>query len=1833
MRMRLKGGIAILALMLFGVYITTQIFGAASDVTGTVFHDYNGNGKRDNVAATNAMQASDRGLAGVTVRGFGEDGTLCDTKTSDAAGNYTLSMANCLGSKFRVEFDALPAGYSSTQVGADSKTSVQFVPAGGVANFGAYRPDQYCQNNPMLVTSCIRNGDYRGLEDDVHTILGFKYNASGTQPPQLNLGRHGQTGATYGQIYRPANKTVYSSAFMKRHADFGPGGPGAIYKSVVPASGRGTVNPSLAVTVPNAGDDPHPVSDNNCGAGSSNNADPYSDNCWSHDALSFDAASKRSLGSMALVPDFANPANDALLVVNLNDRQLYKITNLDGTPATAAYPMPLSLPNSGAGALPAGQAAGQHQACTQADVRPFSVVIHEGKGYAGFVCSAQSSRNTANLRAYIYSFEPGSMAFASAPFMEFPLNYDRSCAYGTSANCNARATWKPWISEFTDSFANLNVATTSNGIRSSAAPQPILSDIAFGTNGSLTIGLRDRYDDQSTYLGQSTNHNNGQRYIPETAGDLLRACLVDGKYVLESAGLCAGKGPGAEGVRTATAGLPQGIGGYEFYNNDYFADTNPNNVLLHDETSNGAVAQLPGYDTFASTAKSPLNGKSLGLYTGGIRHYNSENGVRTNAYRLYENEEGYSYIKANALGDISVICDSAPLEIGNRVWKDSNTNGIQDANEVGIPGVTVTLTNTAGATVATAITDGEGNYLFSNRILDADGQAMASTASQRYGLTNLRPNTSGYKLLLSTASDYANATRLQDLGLTRANATDNYGNDLNDSDATKSNVSADVSAANPATISVATGGPGANNHTYDFGFAELGSIGNFVWQDSNKDGRVNGTEATQGINGVTVNLYASAADTDNDGKLSAAELSTATVLASKVTANDDRAGATTGRPGYYQFTGLAKGKYFVAIAAANFAAGQPLQQLTEVPVPNGVGDTQDDNANHGAIPGGSSLAASGVVSTAITLEPGTEPTSSSAKPDDDASDNSDLTIDFGFWHAYSLGNRVWIDKNNSATIDAADGAAPGVANVQVNLLASNGNYLRQTNTDANGYYRFDNLSAGNYIVEIPSQNFAQNGALQDSPISSVGEGQEADPDSDGDNNDNGINPDELRQAVRSGTLTLGPGGVEPTGETDLAPSGQGTEDNFANMTVDFGFVGTTSFGDTVFYDLDGDGNQDPNDPGIPNVTVTLVCAGRDGNFNTAGDNYTATQTTDSNGNYLFTELLPGNCRGTVTTSDVPGATLTTPGSFTSPVDQDNSYLEADFGFQAPGTLGNQVWKEVFNNGLYNLDEGDQPIAGVKIELYRDANGNDAVDDTDLFLGSKNTDSNGRYQFTNLPVDDNIASNGDGAQYVIKVNGPSATLQNLLPSVGPNPGQDNNSQTPNGYAMELTLAEKSNQTGDFGYHGRATVGDTVFYDTNNNGLQDPDEPLLPGVTVTLTYPGPDGDCETDADNASKSMVTDGNGNYLFTELLGGDYCISIVPPAGTTITTNNQGEQFTLGPTQVDLTRDFGVIGNGVIGNQLFVDYNVNGRYDDSDAGIAEVTLSLYRDTNENGIVDGGEPVLKTTKTNQDGQYQFTQLMTGTDADGIAYVVVVTDTEQKLQYLIHVPGNGDADNESKNPAGYGITLTPSSNNRPEADFGYKVKPNEESEPPEFWKKQTVSGDILTYTLTWINRSALQDVPTTFTDVIPEGTAYVPDSLQCNPQGSSVTQACSYNATLNRIEWRGTVGPDAGHNTPEEAVNAVQVIFKIKLDRTTFEVSNQGFGGDDPKTPSDNVDTPQLDDPNLYSRTPTDTAISSATGGVLANTGQLITAIVGLAAVVIVTSIGIVFWSRRHPRWRG
>jgi uncharacterized repeat protein (TIGR01451 family) len=320
---------------------------------------------------------------------------------------------------------------------------------------------------------------------------------------------------------------------------------------------------------------------------------------------------------------------------------------------------------------------------------------------------------------------------------------------------------------------------------------------------------------------------------------------------------------------------------------------------------------------------------------------------------------------------------------------------------------------------------------------------------------------------------------------------------------------------------------------YVFPLAPL-SLGNLVWNDLNNDGNVDGGEG--GIDGVDVQLYR---DTNGDNVPDGAPIAT----------------TTTAGGGFYLFANLLPGTYIVGIPPTNFQGTAPLVGFLSSTGPaqqaNPNGDTDsDDNGLDTPTPDVGGVFSNGITLTVGGEPPGDDETGSGTGGSADA--DSNLTLDFGFFqppaNTLSLGNLVWIDSDNSGTVN---GSEAGIGGVVVNLI-QNGTVIATTTTNGSGYYLFVGLAPGDYSVQIAPSNFASGGALFGS-TSSTGAGQEADPEDGGDSNDNGIdNPDPAANGITSGLITLALGG-EPTNETDLGSGTGGVSNDSSNLTVDFGF--------------------------------------------------------------------------------------------------------------------------------------------------------------------------------------------------------------------------------------------------------------------------------------------------------------------------------------------------------------------------------------------------------------------------------------------------------------------------------------------------------------------------------------------------------------------------------------------------------------------------------------------------------------------------------------------------------
>jgi len=707
------------------------------------------------------------------------------------------------------------------------------------------------------------------------------------------------------------------------------------------------------------------------------------------------------------------------------------------------------------------------------------------------------------------------------------------------------------------------------------------------------LGLRDRNADQFGVVAGGPDPTDSANYTTFARGDILRACPNGtGGWQVENNGSCGG-------VTTAGLGNGQGPGGGEYYFQDQqFAPS-------HSETTLGGHVQIPGLPNVVSLIFNPIEGAANDARSdGGVKWYNNQTGVTTRSYLLFDGTGEIAFFdKANGLGDLEALCPAAPLEIGNRVWRDSDGDGVQDPNEPGLDGVTVELYQN-GVLVGVTTTANGGQYLFT------DSNVNQNSATGLVGGLCGPTGEAVYEIRIPNATGGSQQLPLAGLLLTQAGTGGATNGTLRDSNGALVGVNA--SYAVPCSD---LSGPGFNNHSYDFGFIPLASVqvhslGNYVWIDTNNDGQVSPGEVAV-PNGVVVELL-------------------------------DSGGALTGQTtltnnGFYLFSGLAAGSYRVRLAAGNFQIGGPLAGYTsstgiaQEANPDANGD-QNDNGLDGGTP-----ATAGIASALITLgidEPTGETPTAGGLPGNDGlgtpDASSNLTVDLGVVppvvELVAIGNLVFRDLNNNGRFESGEA---GIDDVLVSLFAAGADPLTTAplatmTTSSGGFYRFDNLTPGQYFVYLQAANF-QSGAVLENYLSSTGSGVSDGVDDSVD--ENGIDGVDLAtNGVRSLVYDLQPNS-EPTAESGAGAYGGALDDNNVNFTADFGVYKSLSLGNRVWLDNGADGGVSNNgildgaEKGIANVVVRLLDAA--GNPVTNANGQPLTTTTDTQGYYFFSNLLPG----------------------------------------------------------------------------------------------------------------------------------------------------------------------------------------------------------------------------------------------------------------------------------------------------------------------------------------------------------------------------------------------------------------------------------------------------------------------------------------------------------------------------------------------------------------------------------------------------------------------------------
>ncbi|WP_208300297.1 SdrD B-like domain-containing protein [Prosthecobacter fusiformis] len=893
-----------------------------------------------------------------------------------------------------------------------------------------------------------------------------------------------------------------------------------------------------------------------------------------------------------------------------------------------------------------------------------------------------------------------------------------------------------------------------------------------------------------------------------------------------------------------------------------------------------------------------------------------------------------------------------PVSVGDAVWIDSTYNGIKEGGEAGLAGVTVTLYDATGTTPVTT------------NLLGGAITPFVTTSSGLYSFTNLPQGQ--YMVRFTPPGGYA-PTLINAAGSTTAN--DSNG----------------LSALSSVLAS------GQSDLTLDSGFVQPVSVGNFVWQDSDGDGIQDGGE--NGLAGATVTLYNAAGTTQVTTNINGAAIApvvttstglytftdlppgqytvrfsppagwtaTAVNASGSTTANDSNgltaqssvlAGAGSDQTldsGFYQPASLGNFVWKDLDRDGVQDAGEPGIENVIVTLYNSggtaIGTTTTNAVGFytftGLAPGTYSvgfpatLTPTGVLSTANV---GSDLTDTDANTSTGRTANVTLvsgenntSLDAGYHSPKaSLGDFVWKDLNRDGVQQVGE---PGIENVIVTLYNSSGTAIGTTTTNAVGFYNFWDLDPGSYSVGVPT-------TLPDGLL--------------------------LGAADQIGTDATDSDGNVSTGRSPLVTLTAGEN----NTTIDFGFISNkASLGDFVWLDLDSDGVQDANEPGIEGVIVTLY---------DSGGTAVGTTTTNGVGWYQFTDLTAGTYGvgfpttlpdGQVLTTALQGTTSTDSNANTGTGRTANVTLAAgehnptlDAGYRSTkASLGDFVWKDLDRNG--RQDAGEPGIEGVTVTLYNS---------TGIAIGSTTTNGLGFYSFTELaPGTYGVGFPGVIAQGLVLTTANSAA-----------DGVDSDADTTTGLTVTTTLAEGENDvTWDAGYVSPlASLGDFVWNDLDADGVQDAGEPGIAGVTVTLL---------NSTGTAIGTTTTNGVGYYNFTDLQPGTYAVQFPSTLGTsaTLTQTGQGAQA----TGSDADTSTGITAN--------VTLTAGQNYPDLDAGYVTPLLAslgnyVWQDLNRDGIQDAGEPGIQgvivtlldnggsaigTTTTDATGFYTFTDLQPGTYA--------------------------------------------------------------------------------------------------------------------------------------------------------------------------------------------------------------------------------------------------------------
>ncbi|MFN8021235.1 MAG: SdrD B-like domain-containing protein [Acidimicrobiales bacterium] len=447
------------------------------------------------------------------------------------------------------------------------------------------------------------------------------------------------------------------------------------------------------------------------------------------------------------------------------------------------------------------------------------------------------------------------------------------------------------------------------------------------------------------------------------------------------------------------------------------------------------------------------------------------------------------------------------------------------------------------------------------------------------------------------------------------------------------------------------------------------------------------------------------------------------------------------------------------------------------------------------------------------------------------------------------------------------------------------------------------------------------------------------------------------------------------------------EDDDATSTIN---AVSTSLGDFVWYDVDGDGTADVGEPGIPGVTAQLESAGLDDVFGTSddffgpdgvsggGDDITVTSAvTNGTGFYGFSNLPTGRYRVRIDSTSLPAGMTPTHNddgvldhlSSTVTLNSSTGYLLADFGYTGTGSLGDTVWLDQDASGGATQQVGEPGLGGIDVTLVWGGFDGDLSTTTDnVTYPIDTTDGSGHYGFSLLPA-------GPYRVTIDHTDLPTGTTPTYdLDGIG---SADN-------VTTSLTAAQHRTDV-DLSYAGTGSIGDRVWYDRDGDGVSDSGETGFGGIDVTVTWRGPDG-LPGGGDDVVFTTTTDSTGTYLVDHLPAGTYTVTVDSadlPAGAVPTFDLDGtgtahtSDLVLGDAQDRVDADFGYRGVASVGDHVWfdVDGDGTGTPEPGEPGLAGVPVTVTW-AGPDASFGTGDDVVITTTTDADGDYLVTDLPFG-----------------------------------------------------------------------------------------------------------------------------------------------------------------------------------------------------------------------------------------------------------------